>query len=179
MIGADHAHELFQQQPLVAELPFQVLAVADGEVDLAAAQVLRHGRVLAGDHVQLDPGGGAREVIQQPGEDHRVAVVAHGQAETVLGVGVVEQPLLGERMADQRERLADGAGELTRARRRGHAPGLAYEQRVMEELAQAVECVAGRGLAHLQACCRTGDAALMEHGVEDDQEVEIHSPEIH
>ena len=57
--------------------------------------------------------------------------------------------------------------------------GGADEQIVLEHVAQAIECVAHRGLAQADASPGAGHAALLHHRVEDDEEVEVEGAPIH
>ena len=46
-------------------------------------------------------------------------------------------------------------------------------------LAQPIECVAHRRLAQSNAAARAGDAALLHHRIEHDQQIEIEGTPIH
>ena len=82
----------------------------------------------------------------------------------------------GSREADQT--AAQGNGEGFGAGREHHAASAANQERVVEELAEATEGVAHRGLSDARALGGLGDAALARQGVEGDQEVEVDAVEV-
>lgn len=83
------------------------------------------------------------------------------------------------RFLNLRQGGTDRALQRQRPGRRLHAAAHAHQQRVAEQLAQAVERVAHRRLAEGQALGGTGDIALAQQGVEHTQQVEIERGDIH
>jgi hypothetical protein len=74
-------------------------------------------------------------------------------------------------------RASVGASSSARG---GHEAATAsHEQRIADEVAQPTECVADRGRRHVQPHCRLGDAAFLEHDVQDLEEVEVDGGDVH
>ena len=69
--------------------------------------------------------------------------------------------------------------DLGGAGRRRHALGAAHEQIVFEHIAQSTERVADSRLGDAQPVPGTGGAALLHHGVEHAEQVEVERGEVH
>ena len=79
----------------------------------------------------------------------------------------------GFRAIEIAESAGEGRRQGRRTRRRDHAPPAAGQQRIVERGAQAGEPVADRRRGHVQAAGGANDAALCQHGIEHQQQVQI------
>lgn len=114
---------------------------------------------------------------QQSRQKHRFHIVGHAQSEGPAGRGRIEVVPVDHGAVDQSEGRLDAPGQLDGTRCRLDTSAGAGEQLVVEQPAEPTECGAGRALAQMQGGCCPGDAALTHQGGEDDQKIEVGSPE--
>ena len=84
----------------------------------------------------------------------------------------------GECSREADQTAAQGNGESFGPGGEHHAASAANQQRVAEELAEATERVAHRGLSHACALGGLRDAPLAREGVESGQEVQVDAVEL-
>ena len=99
--------------------------------------------------------------------------VRSADREPARGPGGIER-LGGRKDAPYpRENVRDRAGQFRRAGCRHDALGRLEKQRIVEESAQPAEAVTDRRRRKAQPFCRSADMALLQHGLEEDQKVEV------
>src|SRR5207302_2634982 len=107
------------------------------------------------------------------------AQVAHDNPEGAFRPGGIEANLPLDRAAHLAERLANGARNRLRARCGRHTVAGAHEQRILEDLPQAVELLADGGLGEMQVRGRDRHAARLKNRVEYPQKIQIQAIEAH
>ncbi len=85
----------------------------------------------------------------------------------------IGRPWRGQGPRDIRERAADWAGQVERTRRRLHSPVAAFEERIVEQVAQPIERLAHRRLADPVMSGRASDVSFGNQRVKYDQQIEI------
>jgi hypothetical protein len=171
--GADHAGEgLGEHAPVVDAGRPAAAARQHAQIERAVGQ--RAGRV-GRDLVdpQLDAGGDPAERGQEPGQQDQLGVVAGGDVEGAARGRRIERGLVGQRARGELERLPHPRRQRHGARGGDQAARTADQQRIAEQLAQAGESVADRGLAEAEPARRPGDVALVDERVEHRQQVEV------
>ncbi len=106
-------------------------------------------------------------------------VVGDGDGEALPAGRGIEEIAGIERVFDLLQRIADRRFQAQCARRRLHGAADAYQQRVVEQLAQAIEGIADRRLAERQPLCGAGDVAFAQQGVQHAKQVEVEVIDIH
>jgi hypothetical protein len=127
---------------------------------------------------QVHAGGIDPHARKQVRDDHHVEQVGRREPKGPAGRGRVEALRVGERAAQGHQRAAHGHDQALGAGREQHARLAAHEQRVAQEVAQAPERMAHRGLRDAHPLGRTGDAELARERVERDHQVEVHAGEL-
>ena len=84
-----------------------------------------------------------------------------------------------ESVLQRDQRLLYGADQIAGERRGHHHAASAREQRVGEQLAQAAERVAERGLCQVQLTGGAGEVLLSVDGLEDDEQVQVDLAQAH
>jgi hypothetical protein len=115
----------------------------------------------------------------QAGQEHALAEIAHVQAERLRRALGHEALGLGQRLLQRAQRLLHRLRELLGARRRPHAAAGAHEQRVADEQAQPRQAVADRRLREAELLGGAAHVAMVVHGVEDAQQVEVERRDMH
>src|SRR5262249_32449369 len=77
------------------------------------------------------------------------------------------------------QRLADRKRQLLSTRRRHHPLRCADEKSILEQIAQPIERVAQCRLAQCQRVRGADDAALAQHSIKHQQEIEIEISKVH
>ena len=179
MVGAHEAHVGIAEKRGAAHRGAQRGEEADRQVERAGRQ--RGGDILDVQARRFQPhaGGFALHPLDQRRQELDLAEVRHVEAERAGRGGRVEARAVGERRLEQRQRLPHRPGQLAGEGRRVHAARGAQEERVAEERPQPRERVGHRRLRQAQARRGGRDAALVQHGVEHPQQVEIDVLNIH
>ncbi|MNF92489.1 hypothetical protein D3C84_751350 [compost metagenome] len=121
----------------------------------------------------------AAQALEQWRQDHRFGEVGHADAIGLDRLLRVENAAFLHRHAQQRERVAHRADDVLRHGRGHHALGGAYEQRVVEGLAQPGQSVRHRWLGNAHNLPGAGQVGFGVDRVEDDEKVEIDLAQIH
>ena len=177
MAGARDQHDRLPVQRLGVDAG-ALLAGADGDVDLRPRQAARREQRVDAQHAQAR----ARHLRGEGGDDlrqlHDLSGVRDGQRELAIRRRRIEVVAVN-RLVEIAQRARQRRREGGRARRGHDAAAAADEQRVVERGAQAGEPVADRRRRHVQPARGAHDAALGEHGVEHQQQVQIERRQAH
>lgn len=119
----------------------------------------------------LDGDGDSRrpltQAAHQGGHADQFDVVGHRYGEALPAAPGIEALAVAQALFDLPQRRADRRFQRQRPGRRLHRTTGADQQRVVEQLAQAVQCIAHCRLAQRQALRRARDVAFAQQGVED------------
>ena len=169
---ADDAHVAVGQQRARAQLRRQLAVDPDREVRRALPQRLgvvgRVRREAQRDARRLL----AQHAVERDAEDQQ-HVVGRQDDEAALLRLRRERPLRREHLRRAGDDLADPRLQQFGPRRQHHAPAGAHEQRVAELLADPRQRVAHRRRRQPEPRRRPRDAALLQQGVEGDEEAEV------
>ena len=171
VVAPHHRHDALRIQRPHMQSCGGVLQSGDAKIDLAAFHLLCHHLQVERPHLQPHPRGFALEVIHQLRQQRIFDVVGSRQGEGVLCIGRIKC----------RARLDHGADLVQHLsyRARQHAARAAQQYGIAEQLAQAREQGARRGLRQTQAHRGARHAALIQQRVQRDQQVEIDVSYIH
>lgn len=145
---------------------------ARGQLALQAAAVHAHGR-------DFHLGGFGRERLHQRRHHGGFHEIAQADDEALLGDLRLEALRVIEDGAELLQRFAQRVDQPLGQRRGHHLVALAFEQRVVEQVAQARQRMADRRLREVQLLGRLGDAALGVDRVQHDQQVQIDPRNMH
>lgn len=157
----------------------QRLETAQGEVDLAFFQGLGRQAWRQVLHVDAHARSLLGQARQQTRHQQHLGVVGEGDAETLAAACRLEATTLAQALLDLPQRRADRRLQLQGPRRRLHGAADAHQQRVVEQVTQAIQRVAYRRLAQRQALGGTRHVALAQQHVEHSQQVEVEGQYIH
>ena len=121
----------------------------------------------------------ATQAVEQARHAQRFHIVGQRQGKALAAARRVEGVATGQALADALQGVANRRFQLQRPWRRLHRPADTHQQRVIEQLAQAVQCVAHRRLAQCQALRRAGNVALAQQRIQYPQQVEVERIHIH
>ncbi len=156
-----------------------VLEAAQHQVQLCLVQ--RFGWQAGAQVANVDTHAGRllAELFKQTRHADQLDIVGDGDAEVLAAAGRVKHIAGTQALFQLLQGCADRRFQRLGARRGLHAAAHAYQQRVVEQFAQAIQCVAHRRLAQGQAFGRTGNVLLTHQRIEHAQQVEIEGREIH
>ena len=107
--------------------------------------------------------------LKQSRKNNGFAIILNSNHEFSAGVREVEGGLSSEPAIENIQRLSDRLGDHFGSRRGQHALRTAFEQRILQTLAQSSQCVAHGWLRKVQLLRSFGDASLIENGIEDEK----------
>ena len=179
MIGAHQAAVRIAKQRAPAHRRPEARQEAHRQIERATGE--RVGDVLHLERYGFQPHPGRRPLraLDERRQELDLSQVRHVEAEGARRAPRIEARPMRERAVEKRERLAHRLRHAAREGRRLHAGGRAYEERIAKERAQPRERIGHCGLRQSQPCRSGGHAALLEHGVEHAQQVEIDVSCIH
>src|SRR5690606_33035476 len=119
------------------------------------------------------------EAVEQARHAHQLDVIGDGDAKALAAFARFEGLACAQALLQLSQRTADRCLQRQCPRRRLHASANAYQQRVVEQLAQAIQCIAYRRLAQGQAFGGARDVLFAQQGIEYAQQVEVEVDEIH
>ena len=167
MVVPDDADIMFLEQHLTMDGTFELLEIADGQIHIAGFERHPpHARRWHLHRLNIDPGRLARNEIQQLGQEHHLPQIAQVNPKCPIRGVRVEAQLALDGVADVAQGLTDGARQRFRARCRRHTVVGADEQRIVEQLAQAVQLLADPGLRQMQIRRGHGNAARLIDRIE-------------
>ena len=145
---------------------------ADGEIDLAVVEQRRQFVARTRVDLQADARRDAGDVLDQDGQQHDRGMIGHRNAERPVRIARLESRRF-QCFLDLPHGRLHGSGDLERTRGRPHPVGGAQEKPVVEQQAQAVQCIGQRRLRHAEPFRGAADAAFHHHGIENHEELEI------
>ena len=129
-------------------------------------------------HTDVDPGGDAPKPGEERGYHHCRDAIGRPDREAAIGRGRVEGLGGGDDAPDLRQDVADRPGQLHGASGRDDALRCPQEQRIIEQAPQPAEAVTDRGRRQAQPLRRSTHVALVEHHLEQHQQVEVGTIEV-
>ena len=129
-------------------------------------------------HADVDAGRALAQLGEQRRQEHGRDAVRRADREPARGPGRIER--LGGRddASHPRQHVRDRGGQFRRARGRHDALGRSQEQRIVEQPTQPAEPVADGRRRQVQPLGGAADVTLLQHDLEQDEQVEVGSGEI-
>ena len=179
MVAAQRQLQGFAHPVLAGKARGDVLETPQHQVQLALVQ--RFGRQAGAQVADVDAHAGCllAELFKQPWHADQLDIVGDGDAEVLTAAGRVEHVAGTETLFQLLQGRADRRFQRLGARRGLHAAAHPHQQRVIEQFAQAIQCVADCRLAQGQAFGRAGNVLLAHQCIEHAQQVEVEGREIH
>jgi len=145
----------------------------EGEIDLAAFALRHHLRRRQADHGQARAGCAHAQVGQCRQDDRGFAEVRRHDAPGLRGLGRIERLHRCDRTLQCSQCFGQWFAQRIGTCSGTHAAWPRQQQRIIEQVAQARQLHADRGLGQMQAFGRAGDVLLFQQGLQGYQQVEV------
>ena len=156
----------------------QLLETVDDHVDLALLEVAE-GHVAGRQEIQGDVRRARAHVAQQQRHQGGLGVVADRDAEHPVGPRRFEDLFGFDGLLHRGDDLAHQRLQALGALGGAHAVAGAYQQGIVEQLAQALQAVAHRRLADAEGFGGARDVAFLQQHVEVDEKIQVNVLQVH
>lgn len=145
----------------------------DGDVDLSGLELLGQALLAEGYDAQIDAWCFDADSLEHARYREDVEQIGRGDAKGAARAGRRERGGFGERSAQEHEAAPHGNDQRLCSGSQTHPRAAAYEERIIEQRAQARKRVTHGGLCDADPFCGAGNAAFAGQGVEDYEQVEV------